>query len=254
MGLKKSWLKALDWIGFSKVVVNGYQADIGSEGLINQNQNDDAGELVDEQQGNVKLMLKTTQKEDKNYSIEKMQDGFNRLIDQLQGINKNLNSQMSQHEKLVHHIEQMPELLRNLPDAIGTQKKIADDLIDQLKDSAVKQEQFFDVIEKIPAETARQTDAIENIDHQLAESLKIDTQMVDNFGRFNSALDKLQQNMANQTDGVLQMNKTFATSDRYFKYMIAKQNKQFMWLFWCSVGICAAVIMTLTGIIIWLKQ
>ena len=254
MGLKKSWSKAMDWIGFSNVLVSGYEADIGSEGLINQQQNAEAGEVEDERQGNGELVVKPVQKEDKNYSIEKMQDGFNRLIDQLQGINKNLNSQMTQHEELMHHMEQMPELLQNLPEAIGTQKKIAGELIDQLRVSAVKQEQFSDVVEKIPAETAKQTDAIENMDRQLAASVEIEGQMVDNFGKFNRALDKLEQSMVSQTDGILQMSKTFATSDRYFKYIISKQSSRFTWLFLCSIGVCITVILTLTGIIIWLGQ
>jgi hypothetical protein len=50
------------------------------------------------------------------------------------------------------------------------------------------------------------------------------------------------------------MSKTFATSDRYLKYIISRQNKRFAWIFIGAVSVCAAVILVLVGIIIYLRH
>ena len=76
----------------------------------------------------------------------------------------------------------------------------------------------------------------------------------ESFNKFNETLDKLNQSTANQTDSIMQMSKTFATSDRYLKYLMSRQNKRFMWMSITAIGLCVLVALTLAGIIIYLKQ
>jgi len=109
-------------------------------------------------------------------------------------------------------------------------------------------------VERIPSETAKQTDALVNIDHQLAAAADTDVQMAESFNKFNQTLEELNRTAAGQTDGILQMSKTFATSDRYLKYIISKQNRRFMWVFVSAISVCVAVIVILTGVIIYLKS
>ena len=66
-------------------------------------------------------------------------------------------------------------------------------------------------------------------------------------------MDKLDQSTLAQTDSIMQMSRTFATSDRYLKYIVSRQNKRFVWVFITAMGICVAVILILTGIVIYLK-
>jgi hypothetical protein len=40
------------------------------------------------------------------------------------------------------------------------------------------------------------------------------------------------------------MNKTYAASDRYLKYIITKQEKRFAWMFYTTIGICTFAILT----------
>ena len=41
--------------------------------------------------------------------------------------------------------------------------------------------------------------------------------MAESFNKFNETLDKLNRSAIGQTDGIMQMSKTFATSDRYLR-------------------------------------
>ena len=254
MALKDLWAGTNNWLRSRKLSrVENSQPDIDAEGLISQDA-DPAEPAVDQQPSQSdKLVVKTVQPKTKAESLEKLQEGFHKLIEQLQGINEHLNRQAAQHEDLTSRIEQLPKLLESFPAVVENQKQITEQLLEQLKATAVKNQQFIDAVDKIPTETAKQTDALVDIDHQLAAAADTDVQMAESFNKFNQTLDKLNQSSLGQTDSIIQMSKTFATSDRYLKYIISRQNKRFMWVFVIALGICVAVILILTGIVIYLK-
>ena len=243
------WLRAHKPSG-----LKGYQPEVDDEGLIAQDveQKETAG---DEKPGESdKVEVKTIQPVKKQESLEKLQEGFNKLIGQLQGINEHLNRQVTQHEDLMSRLEQLPKLLENFPAVAENQRQVIEQLLEQLKASAAKSQQFVDAVGKIPTETAKQTDALVDIDHQLAAAADTDVQMAESFNKFNETLDKLNQSTLGQTDGIMQMSKTFATSDRYLKYIISRQNKRFLWIFVTAISVCALAILILTGIIIYIRQ
>lgn len=186
--------------------------------------------------------------------LEKFQDGLNNLVQQLQGINENLNRQASQHEDLMSRIEQLPQLLESLPAVVDNQKHTTELLLEQLKANAAKDQQFMETVEKIPTETGKQTDALVNINHQLAAAADTDVQMAENFNKFNQSLDKLDESTLSQTDSIMQMSKTFAASDRYLKYIISRQNKRFLWVLVSAITVCLVVVLILVGIIIYLGR
>ena len=180
---------------------------------------------------------------DRRDSVEKLQEGFNRLIDQLQQINEHLNEQVSQHHDLMGRVKQLPQLLESLPSAVENQKILTTQLLDQL---------FLDVVGRIPVEASRQTDTLCSIDRQLAAAADADVQMAASFLKFRDTLDRLNGNTVSNTEGILQMSRTFATSDRYLKYVVNKLNKRYAWVFGIAVGVCATAICILAGIVLYL--
>lgn len=201
-----------------------------------------------------KVVVKAVTPADKEGSIEKMQEGFNKLLEQLQGINAHLNEQIGQHRELMSRIEQLPGLLESFPAVVESQKQIIEELLGQLRAGSTKQQQFVDAVERIPDEIAKQGNSLVDIDHQLAAAADTDVQMAESFNKFNETLEKLNDSTVGQTDSITQMSKTFATSDRYLKYIISKQNRRFVWVFIAAVGVCVAVILIFTGIIIYLRR
>lgn len=185
----------------------------------------------------------------KSSSLDKQQESFNQLVQQLQGINNHLSRQVSQHAELMSRIDELPGLLGNFPEVLKDQKQVINGLIEQFKGAALKEQQFTDVVEKIPQETAKQTDALVNIDHQLAAAAETDVALGENFNRFCDTLDNLEQTIGGQRDSIMQMSKTFAAGDRYLKYLVSKQNKRFMWIFITAIGVCVLAISTLAIII-----
>ena len=258
MKLKDLWSKTSNWLERQRLVKQqDYQPQVDDDGLISEDA--DSAESVEGQAGtdkgqSDKVLVKTVQPRGKTESLEKLQEGFDSLIEQLEGINKHLNRQINQHENLMNRIEKWPELLESFPAVVANQKHLTEQLFEELKATAARQQEFTETVERIPAETARQTDHLVDIDHQLAAAADTDVQMAESLNKFNETLDKLNQSTASHTDSIIQMSKTFATSDRYLKYILSRQNKRFMWIFSIAIGVCVVAILILTGVIIYLKQ
>lgn len=248
-------MKTNDWLKAHNMSARtDSQPEVDDEGLIAQSADSAEAAANDSNAEGSQAIVKPAQPVDRSQSLEKLQEGFNTLIEKLQAINEHLSRQLSLNEDLMSRIEQLPQLLENFPAVVENQKQITEQLLEQLKANAAKDQQFVDAVEKIPAETAKQTDALVDIDHQLAAAADTDVQMAESFNKFNETLDKLNQSTVGQTDSILQMSKTFATSDRYLKYIISRQNKRFAWIFIGAVSVCVAVILVLTGIIIYLRH
>ena len=257
MTIKDIWAETGNWLRSHKLSrLGNSQPDIDDEGLISQDA-ESTGTAVDDVgrtgQQSDKLIVKAVPPMDKHESLEKLHKGFNKLVEQLQDINEHLNRQVTQHEDLMGRLEQLPKLLESFPSVVENQKQITEQLLEQLRAAAAKNQQFLDAVEKIPNETAKQTDALVDIDHQLSAAADTDVQMTESFNKFNQTMDKLDQSTLAQTDSIMQMSRTFATSDRYLKYIVSRQNKRFVWVFITALSICVAVILILTGIVIYLK-
>jgi soluble cytochrome b562 len=290
MAFKNIWAETSNWLRSRKMNFSGHhRPEIDDEGLISQDndsvETSEVSSLEDIEQhttdkprvealrpkkpddkqsasdvaarSKVKYPVSRVEKAETGNSAEsldKFREGFDKLINQLEGINGHLNRQAEQHEALMERIKQLPGLLESFPAMVENQKKITEQLLEQLRSMSARNEQFMDAVEKIPSETSKQTDALVEIDHQLAAAADIDVQMVDNFNSFNRTLDKLNQSTVNQTDGILQMSKTYAASDRYLKYILSKQSRRFMWVFIAAISVCTVVILILAGIIIYIRS
>ncbi len=258
MTIKEFWSrtksKTGNWLRAHKLTrAADYQPQVDDQGLISQDAESAEPAVDDKGAQSSPVVVKTVQPVDKRESLERLQEGFHKLIEKLQGINEHLNEQVTQHEDLMGRIERLPKLLESFPDVVENQKRITEQLLERLKASATKDEQFIDAVQKIPTETAKQTDALVDIDHQLSAAADTDVQMAESFNKFNQTLDKLDQSTLAQTDSIMQMSRTFATSDRYLKYIVSRQNKRFMWIFIAAVSVCVIVILILAGIVIYLK-
>lgn len=266
MALKDLLSKTNNWLRSHKLSrLREYQPELNDEGLISPevastgSPQVEPGQAAEPQSETVeaedkRVLVKSVQAPDKQESLEKLQQGFNRLIEQLRGINEHLNRQVAQQEDMLARMEKLPSLLESFPAAVESQKHLTEQVLEQLRTIVVSQQQFTETVEKIPTETAKQTDALVDIDHQLAAAADADVQMAESFNRFNETLNRLNRGNAEQTDSILQMNKTFAASDRYLKYIISRQNKHFMWMFAASITVCVLVVLVLVGIIIYLRQ
>ncbi|RKY12230.1 MAG: hypothetical protein DRP65_01920 [Planctomycetota bacterium] len=187
---------------------------------------------------------------DRKENVEMLGKAFDSLISELSGINEHLDRQIAQHEKLMQRIDELPHLLENIPDSVRTQKQLVDGLIEQLQGKALKEQQFVDIVGKIPAESTKQTHALVDMNQKLSVAADIDAQINENLNKFNQTLGKLDTDTVSQTDSIMQMSKTFAASDRHLKYVMSRQNKRFILVFAIAMGISAFAIIVLAAAVV----
>jgi chromosome segregation ATPase len=249
MSLKDFWAKSQKW-WTRQNDDRGLQESIDDQDLIADN-NSDIGQT---DSSGTQVVLKKTMVPEKKESVERLGAAFNQLVEQLQGINENLAKQVGQHEELMSRINRLPELLNSLPSAVQNQKAVVDSLVDELKIRALKDQQFTDTIQKVPTEAAKQTEAIMDMARKISVSTDIESQMAQGFSRFNDTLTKLDSNTAGNTDTLAKMSETFAASDKFLKYIVAKHNTRFMWIFITTATICIlAIAALLTSLILVMK-
>jgi len=254
MSLKQFWAKTGRRL-YSQKSFGGpdYQPQVDEEGLMYE-QDMNQQQTQDEHPENTASTAKAVQQSRQEEQIEKLQGQFNRLIEQLEQINTNLGRQIAQQDDLIKRIEKLPGLLESLPASIENQRTVIEQLIARLEATDARNQHFINSVDQIPQETARQTDTLVNINHQLAAAADMDVQMAESLNNFNEALARLEQTTAQQSESIMQMNKTFAASDRYLKYLIWQHNRRFLWVLLVALGICTIVVLILAGIIMLLRQ
>lgn len=185
--------------------------------------------------------------------LEKLQSGFNSLIEQLQAINQGLSRHASQNEQLVNSLSELPGLLKDIPGSVRQHEQFSREMLEQLKANATGFSLLCEIMEKVPVEVGRQSETLAGIGERLEAGAETNAKMAGNFERFHETLGKLNDSSTSQTDSIMQMSRTFATSDRYLKYIVSRQNKRFMWLLVGTVAVCLVVILVFAGIIIHLN-
>ncbi len=193
------------------------------------------------------IVINTVTSLDRREPMERFQEGFNKLVDQLQQINGHLNQQLEQHGELMGRVRELPQVLESLPSAVENQKVLTTQLLNQLRSTASKDQEFTNVVGQIPVEAARQTETLTTINGQLEAS-------AESFNKFRGTLDRLNHNTVSNTEGIVQMSRTFAASDRYLKYTVSKLNRRFAWMFVGTVTVCVGVICALVGFIFYLTR
>ena len=254
MALKKLWARTSNW--FADRRANGdTQSGLMVDGNIAVEEYESSSNIAvaDDRITSSKTPVKTVPLRPEIDTVAKQQESFNKLVDKLHGINESLHNQLALNEELVNKVDKLPALLENIPTMMENQQKFAEQLLEQLAANSAKNQQFQEAIEKIPAQTAKQTDALVEMNQHLSASSESDARLASNFHRFNETLTELNQSSQCHKDSILQMSKTFATSDRYLKYLMTRQNKRFMWVFIIAMAICSASIVALIAMVIYLK-
>jgi chromosome segregation ATPase len=184
---------------------------------------------------------------------EEIQEGFNRLVDQLQQINNHLGQQLDQHEELMSRVRQLPQLLESFPQMVESQRKLGDDLVGQIQMAAARQEQFLNAVGQIPTETARQTRTLGAIHHQLEQAAQTDTALVGCFNEVGNTLNSLSTNTADNTAGMRKLRRSAAARDRYMTLVFSKFQRRIIWLFAAFAVLCVAAVSAVIGLAIYLR-
>jgi hypothetical protein len=188
-------------------------------------------------------------KGDKPQSLDRIQENFNRFVDQLQGINTNLSKQVAQQEQLGAKLDKLPAIIGAVPEMLENQHRSLDEVMRQLRSSQVRSEEFIDIVHEIPREAVKQTETMQKMNQHLAAAAETDIVMREAFNAFGETVVKLGAATDANREAILNMSKAFVASDRYMKYLVQVQNRRFIWLLIISLTVCLiAILVTITAV------
>ncbi|MHC4510529.1 MAG: hypothetical protein ACYTAO_16505, partial [Planctomycetota bacterium] len=106
MTVKEFWAQIGRWLRVHNPLAQAApQPEIGEDGLINLDPEPDAARVEGVPPSNrgqdardTNVVVRATPPADRQESLEKLQQGFDKLVEQLEGINEHLNRQASQHD------------------------------------------------------------------------------------------------------------------------------------------------------------
>ncbi len=257
MLLKSILLGTTNWLrGHRYERIDPCGPALNDDGLLVDGLDEDAadcgGGCMPQPQRKVPVQAVTTL--DRRDSAEKIQEGFNCLVDQLQKINNHLGQQLNQHEELMSRVRQLPQLLESFPQVVQNQRQLTDELIGQLRTATARQELFLDAVGQIPTEAARQTRALDAIHRQLEEAAQTDAELATCFTTVGRTLDHLDASTIDNTAGMQRLRKSAAARDRYLAYALSRFQRRIVWLFVGFAGFCAVAISVLIGLIVFLGR
>ncbi len=145
-------------------------------------------------------LTQVTQRPSAEESLQKLTNGLGHMLEQLDSICTNLDKHSSQNQELLEKISNLPEILKDIPEYAQKQLETFDSIKDKLEDNA-----------------------------------RTHKEMLDGFFKFNENLQELNSNSSCQNENLLRLGKSFTSSERYFKHMLDKQSKRFMWVFIISM-------------------
>src|SRR6056297_1494207 len=119
MSLKDWWRGLCNSFKKSNMPKAGdFQPEVNEHGLISGHEEEHEG-VGPEVEGEEKsISLKKEGRGDKREAIERLEDGFNSLVEQLKGINSNLESQSERHSELMGQMNRLGELIEKFPSVV----------------------------------------------------------------------------------------------------------------------------------------
>ncbi len=217
MTIKEFSIRAKNWFrGNTSFSGRGGTATLDRDGMLDFNSRaDDEAFHVDYSSDHQVL---TCAEPVEQTPLEKFQDGFERLIDHLEGINHHLDEQLTQQQQLLN----------------------------QLKENAGKADAFFDSVGTIAQQSTQQNQTLENIGTAMTANLENTTKTAHQVTRLNEGVESLVKDTATQADGILQLNRTLLTTQQQMQEMIARQNKKF---FWTALAAASTVVLVISAIV-----
>lgn len=239
MGLKTLLRKTTGWMKNDKNR-DDFISDCDDQGLIAIKELDE--DRTGPQSQISQLIRNRIENDNKARAVEVVQQGISELGEQMQGINDHLSSQLSQQQELVGRIEKLPGILESLPAMMEKHGQTMDAVVEHLKHGNCSSEKINEMLEKIPQETSRQTEALTEINSNLQNAAQTNSHIRENFSKLISTMQKLDANTVAQSESIIQMSKTFASSDRYLKYLVSRQNRRIVFMFILTLAITATAI------------
>lgn len=173
-------------------------------------------------------------------TVEKLQAGYERLLNLCQTIDDHLQSQREQGQQAAESLSQLTSSIQEVPNLLGQLGQRLDRIADQALKASSSTDRLSDAIDQLIPAQKSQNDLLSCVHRQLTESSQTNAQLAEVVVELKGAMHVLarsEQERGRVFEGLAQL---IQQRDNDFSRMLAEHTRTFKWA-WAS-GLSVAVV------------
>ena len=181
----------------------------------------------------------------RDQALTNLSEGFVTLTQLMSGIRDNLEKQNLRQEELMRALAQLPQIIETIPESNRTQAEALKTIYTQLAEQNKAQSTLGDVLNRICDTSGEQKQLITSLNDQLDSLRRTDASISNNLSSVGTAMQSLGEHSATSANVLQQVQSGLTQRDHMINQILEKQNHRFNLIFFASVVLSIATILSL---------
>jgi chromosome segregation ATPase len=186
----------------------------------------------------------------REHSLSKLQEGYDRLLELMDQIQKHMRTQEDRTEQIATAIAHLSRSLADTPNSDQQQVQLLSTIAAQLETTTVRTQQLADAIGEMPRVVRGQTDALSGIQRQLELTAESDAHLANTLGSFARSVDRLGEGAGKQADALQELRTAGDEHQQRLDAVIQRQTRHFTLLVAIMAVLAGAAIVAGTVILV----
>lgn len=183
-----------------------------------------------------------------NQALQSMSEGFVTLTQLMSGIKENLEKQNLRQDELLRFLSNLPAVIEQIPEANRSQAESLKLIYEQLGKQNQAQSTLGEVLNRICDTSGEQKKLIDQLNDQLDGIRQTDAAISSNIATVGTAMSSLGQSSQASAQALEKVQAGLAQRDEAIARLLEKQNQRFNMIFWASIVLSITTLLSLAGL------
>lgn len=208
------------------------EAQASDDGLLSVEQEDrfsEPGQGGDEDDGAAaeRIMTAVSRRARKDHSLRKLQEGYDRVLDLMDGMQKHMRTQEDRTTEIAAALTQLSRSLADLPNVGQQQVQLLSTIAAQLETTTVRTQQLADAMGEVPRMVHSQTEAMSNVQRQLELGAESDAQLAGALQTLGRSTDRLGESAEKQASAIGELKISGEAQQQFLNDILQRQTRNF---------------------------
>ncbi len=191
----------------------------------------------------------------REHTISRLQEGYDRVLEMMDAIQKHMATQEDRTEKIATGISQLSRSLAELPGATQQQVQLLSGIAAQLETTTVRTQQLSDAVGELPRVVRGQTDALTGVQRQLEMASESDAHLATSLQSFERSISRLGESSEHQANAMRELRAMSDEHQRRLGEIVEQQTRRFtIMLIIVAVLAGAGIVVSTVALVLWLVR
>lgn len=181
----------------------------------------------------------------RDHALQNLSEGFVTLTQLMSGIKENLERQNARQDDLMRVLSQLPQMIEAIPETNRHQAEALKTIYQQLAQQNQAQTTLGEVLNRICDTSGEQKNLINSLNDQLDSLRQTDANISNNLASVGTAMQTLGQNSQSSVQVLERLQTNIGTRDEAMHQMMQKQDYRFNMVFYASIVLSIATLLSL---------